>query len=103
MNLRAARQGFCVWTAAQADIDRICEIWRECLDTWQGRWLFGRSPTVADAMYAPGVIRFHTYDVRLDAVCAAYCIHIRAWPPLMEWTAAALIEPEQIEELEVEF
>jgi glutathione S-transferase len=103
MNLRVTRPGFRIWTSAQGDIERICEIWRDCLDTWQGPWLFGRAPTVADAMYAPVVTRFHSYDVKLDAACAAYRDHIRAWAPLAEWTEAALGEPEQIEELEVEF
>jgi glutathione S-transferase len=58
---------------------------------------------VADAMYAPVVTRFHSYSVSLDPVCAAYRDHILAWPDLAEWIAAALLEPEQIEELEVEF
>jgi glutathione S-transferase len=39
----------------------------------------------------------------MDAVCAAYCAHVWAWPDLAEWVAAARIEPEQIEELDVEF
>lgn len=103
MNLRAHRPGFTVWSAAQADIERIAEIWRECLETWNGPWLFGRRPTIADAMYAPVATRFRTYDVRLDPVCAAYSAHLLAWPDLVEWTEAALAEPEEIEELEVEF
>ena len=103
MNLRAFRPGFTVWSAAQADIDRITEIWRECLVTWKGPWLFGAHPSIGDAMYAPVVTRFLTYDVRLDAACVAYCEHIMAWPDMAEWVAAAKQEPEQIEELEVEF
>lgn len=103
MNLRAHRPGFTIWSAAQADIERIAEIWRECLETWNGPWLFGRRPTIADAMYAPVATRFRTYDVRLDPVCAAYNAHLLAWPDLVEWSEAALGEPEEIEELEVEF
>jgi len=103
MNLRAFRPGFTVWSAAQADIDRITEIWRECLATWKGPWLFGRHASIADAMYAPVVTRLLTYDVRLDAPCRAYCEHIMAWPDMLEWIAAARQEPEEIEELEVEF
>ncbi|MBV9756376.1 MAG: glutathione S-transferase family protein [Alphaproteobacteria bacterium] len=103
MNLRAHRSGFTVWSAAQADIDRITEIWRECLETWNGPWLFGRRATMADAMYAPVATRCRTYDVPLDPACAAYTAHVLAWPDLVEWTAAALEEPEEIEELEVEF
>jgi len=103
MNLRAFRPGFTVWSAAQADIDSIAEIWRECLATWKGPWLFGRHASIADAMYAPVVTRLLTYDVRLDAPCRAYCEHIMAWPDMLEWIAAARQEPEEIEELEVEF
>ena len=103
MNLRAFRPGFTVWSAAQADIDRITEIWRECLATWKGPWLFGGHASIADAMYAPVVTRLLTYDVRLDAPCRAYCEHIMAWPDMREWIAAAKHEPEEIEELEVEF
>jgi glutathione S-transferase len=103
MNLRTEERRMAIWSAAQADIDRIAEIWRECLDTWKGPWLFGRTPTVADAMYAPVVARFRSYGVQLDPAAAAYCAHIWTWPDLAEWVAAAQLEPEQIEELEVEF
>ena len=48
-------------------------IWRECLETYGGPYLFGKTPTVADAMYAPVCTRFNTYDVPLDRVSAAYC------------------------------
>lgn len=54
-------------------------------------------------MYAPVVTRFLTYDVRLDAACQAYCEHIMNWPDMREWVAAAKREPEEIEELEIEF
>ena len=103
MNLRGRRPGFAVWSGARADIQRIVEIWTECLETWGGPWLFGRRPSVADAMYAPVVTRFVTYDVALDGTAAAFAAQIEAWPDLVEWTAAAEAEPEQIEDLEVEF
>ena len=45
------------------DIDRITAIWRECLDAYGGTFLFGQTPCVADAMYAPVCTRFLTYDV----------------------------------------
>ncbi len=103
MNLRVRRPGVPIWSAAQGDINRITEIWRECLDTWKGPWLFGRRCSIADAMYAPVVTRFRTYDVTLDDACGAYCQQVLAWPDLQEWITAAAAEPEQIEELEVEF
>jgi len=103
MNLRLHRTGVTIWSAAQADIDRITEIWRECLQTWGGGWLFGRHPTVADAMYAPVVTRFRSYGIDVDSVSAAYCAQVMEWPAMQEWIAAAQEEPEEIEELEVEF
>ncbi len=102
MNLKARFPGFKVWSRAQADIDRITTIWNECLQASGGPYLFG-ARTTADAMYAPVATRFATYDVALDPVCAAYRDTILAMPEMREWTAAARLEPEDSEELEVEF
>ena len=103
MNLRAHRPGFVVWSAARADIERICTIWNQCLDTWGGPWLFGERRSVADAMYAPVATRFATYDVKLDDACAGYRDRTLAEPDLAEWTAAALQEADELPDLEVEF
>src|SRR6188768_3477558 len=70
MNLKAHHPGFKVWAGAQADIDRVMAVWRKCLSTYGGPYLFGKL-TMADAMYAPVCTRFLTYDVKLDAQCAA--------------------------------
>jgi glutathione S-transferase len=102
MNLRARRLGFKIWSGAQADIDRITAIWRECFAMYHGPYLFGGS-TMADAMYAPVVTRFLTYDVPLDEDCAAYCERIMALPEMVEWCEAALNEPDELEELDMEF
>jgi glutathione S-transferase len=102
MNLKARRRGFKVWSGAQADIDRITRIWRECFAAHQGPYLFG-TLTMADAMYAPVVTRFLTYDVQLDGDCAAYCKRIMALPEMIEWCKAAMVEPDELEELEMEF
>jgi glutathione S-transferase len=102
MNLKAHYPRFKVWAGAQADIDRITAVWRECLARYKGPWLFG-TPTMADAMYAPVCTRFRTYDVKLDPACAAYCAHILGMPILLDWITAAKAEPDEIEELDVEF
>jgi len=102
MNLRAHHPGFRIWAGASADIERVTTIWRECLAASGGPFLFG-TLSVADAMYAPVCTRFRTYDVELDPVCATYRDAILAWPLLREWTQAALAEPDDIEELDVEF
>jgi glutathione S-transferase len=103
MNLKVRHDGFKVWAGAQADIDRVAAIWRECLQRYGGPYLFGAKPTIADAMYAPVCTRFVTYDVKLDPASAAYRDLILRWPPMVEWTAAAKAEPEEVEELDVEF
>jgi len=100
MNLRSHYPGFPVWAGAQADIDRITNIWRECLAAYKGPYLFGKL-SMADAIYAPVCTRFLSYDVALDRECAAYCQRIMKWPLVMEWIAGAKAEPDEMEELEV--
>jgi glutathione S-transferase len=58
---------------------------------------------MADAMYAPVVTRFRTYDVKLDPQCAAYSESILALPEMQEWISAATLEAEDIDELDMEF
>lgn len=103
MNLKAHHPNFKVWAGAQADIDRITTIWRGCFAAYKGDHLFGDKPTVADAMYAPVCTRLLTYDVRLDPESAAYCRRVMAWPEMVEWIKAAKTEPDEVEELDVEF
>jgi glutathione S-transferase len=102
MNLKAHFPGFNVWAGAQADVDRVVAIWRECLAAYGGPYLFGEL-SLADAMYAPVATRFLTYDVKLDPESAGYCETIMSWPAMMEWVAAAQLEPDELEELDVEF
>ncbi len=103
MNLRFHKPGFTVWSSAQADIDRITSIWRECLTTWKGPFLFGKKPTIADAMYAPVVNRFLSYDVAVDDLCKAYGETIMKWGPMKEWIADSHDEPQEIIELDLDF
>lgn len=103
MNLKAKHTEFKVWAGAKPDIQRICSIWRECLKDYGGPYLFGQHPTMADAMYAPVCTRFHTYTVEIDLVANSYCKTILNWPLLQEWTKSALTEPDELEELDLEF
>jgi glutathione S-transferase len=103
VNLKSTKPGFVVWSAAQADINRILKIWHECFDRWKGPYLFGDKPTMADAMYAPVCTRFRTYCVVLDAGADAYCERIMTLPTMIEWIEAAQLEPEEMPELDAEF
>jgi len=102
MNLKARHSAFKVFSGARPEIARVREIWTECLEESGGPFLFG-TPTMADAMFAPVCTRFRTYSVALDPLLAAYCETIFDWAPMREWTDAALAEPDEIIELEVEF
>jgi glutathione S-transferase len=102
MNLKAHHPGFKIFAGAQADIERVCAIWRECIKQYGGPYLFGEL-SMADALYAPVCTRFLTYDVKLDPVCTAYCRAVMDWPAVAQWLSDALAEPAELEELEVEF
>ena len=103
MNLKAHYPKHRIWGGAKPDIERIVEIWTDCLKTYGGPFLFGKKRGIADAMYAPVVTRFLTYDVPLDATCKRYCDTIMAMPEMKEWLAAAKAEPDDIAELDMEF
>jgi len=103
MNLRARYPNFRVFTGARGDIRRVLSIWAECFEKYDGDFLFGDEPTLADAMYAPVCTRFVTYDVALEGKAANYRDRIMAWAPMKEWIEAAKAEPQEIVELDIEF
>lgn len=103
MNMTARHHDFKVFAGAQADVDRIVAIWGDCLAAHGGPYLFGTNPTMADVMFAPVCSRFVTYDVQLDEACAGYCATVMTMPDVVEWTAAAESEPDELVELEAEF
>lgn len=77
------------------DIARVCAIWRDCRARHGGasEFLYG-TLTIADAMFAPVVLRFNTYEVALDAVCRRYADAILALPAMQAWLEMARNEPE---------
>jgi glutathione S-transferase len=76
---------------AQPDIDRVKEIWNQCLQQSGGPFLFG-SFSIADAMYAPVVNRFVSYAVPVTGLCQDYVNTIRSLPAHQAWIQAALTE-----------
>ncbi len=97
MNCRARLPGKGMSPEVQKDIDRITAIWQECRQRFGsgGNLLFGEF-TIADAMFAPVVSRFLTYDVPLDPVSKAYAEAILALPAMQEWIKAGEAELETI-------
>ena len=103
MNLRAHLPGFRIFNGAKGDIERITAIFEDCLSRSGGPFLFGARPTLADAMYAPVCTRFRTYDVALPFTADTYRGTVLGWDLMAEWTEAAAKEPDEIEELDMEF
>ncbi len=101
MNMRASIPGRALTPEAEADLDRIAALWRDCRRRFgaDGRYLFG-SFTIADAMFAPVVSRLRTYRIDLEEEAQSYADALWAYPPLQEWAAAARTEPMTIEAFE---
>lgn len=89
--------------SVQADIDRVLDLWTRCREQHhrRGRWLFGHTFSIADAFYAPVVMRFHTYDIPVGPIVSDYMESVIREPAMQEWLADAAQETEVIEDDEV--
>jgi len=89
---------------AMSNVRRIDAMWADCRIRFGagGPFLFGGFGA-ADAMYAPVVARFHTYDVPVSGTSRAYMAAVMALPAWAQWTAAALKEPWVLPEDEVDW
>jgi glutathione S-transferase len=102
MNVRSSFPGREIAPEAQADINRIMALWRDCRQRFgegNGDFLFGDF-TIADAMFAPVVSRFRTYRIALEREAQAYCDAVTSLPAMQEWAAAAKNEPMIVEAYE---
>jgi glutathione S-transferase len=95
MNIRRRHPGKGRTPEVLAEIRRIVEIWSEC----RKPFLFGAF-CAADAMYAPVVLRFRTYEMELPPVCRAYADAVLALPALLEWIRDAERETESLPQFE---
>lgn len=102
MNCRKTNLAVAITPDVQRDILRITEIWRGYRQQFasSGAMLFGDF-TIADAFYAPVVLRFATYSVQLDDICQEYMENILALPRMQEWLEAAQGEKEIISKYEM--
>lgn len=73
-----------------ADIARIDAIFRDCRTAYgfDGPYLFGQ-PTIADAMFAPVVSRFRTYEPTLSAIAGEYVATMLGDAGFRAWEDAA--------------
>jgi glutathione S-transferase len=80
-----------------ADVARIRALWNEALSASNGAYLFGAF-SIADAFFAPVVMRFITYGVELSPALAEYRDRIAGLDPMQQWIAAATAESEDLGE-----
>jgi glutathione S-transferase len=103
MNARARNRRTPMTPSLEADVDRVEEIWAECRSRFGksgGPWLFGEY-SIADAMYAPVVLRFNTYAAQVSETARWYMAAVIEDPVMQEWVHAAQQEPWTIEKSEV--
>jgi len=87
----------------KADITRVCEIWQLCRKQHvnSGKFLFGEF-SIADAMYAPIVLRFNSYGIEVGDVEKEYMNNMLSISPLKEWITEGIQEKEHLAECEVD-
>ncbi len=90
MNIRAFLPGKGMSEAVGRDIRRVVALWDDCRRRFGAGspLLFGQF-TVADAYFAPVVMRFLTYAVSLPSAAQDYVEAVRNLPAVAEWMAAA--------------
>lgn len=100
MNCRAMGREVALPDDLTDDIDRIIAIWSACHRRFSGNngddgWLFGDFG-IADAMFAPVVLRFRTYGIKLPESAGFYPHRLLESDAMQEWLAAAETETEVI-------
>jgi glutathione S-transferase len=101
MNTRKHYPGFALTPDVEENVARIDQIWTETRAAHgkSGPFLFGVW-TGADAMYAPVVTRFKTYDVKVSEPAREYLEAVLALPAMRDWYAAGAAETTVIEKYE---
>ena len=102
MNCRAMGRKVHLPDELTIDIDRIIAIWSDCHRRYSGDggWLFNKF-SIADAMFAPVVLRLRTYGINLPDSADFYPQRLLQSPAMQEWLAAAESEVDVIDREEV--
>ena len=95
MNIKMRLKGSQPSSEFAKDIQRVVEVWtdarREFGQTTDQPYLFGMF-SVADAMFAPVIWRFFSYNVSLQGEAKTYLETMLAHPFMKEWEHSALAE-----------
>ena len=95
MNIRRSYPGKGLTPESKKDIDRVVALWSECRERFGsgGPLLFGTF-SIADAYFAPVVMRFRTYAVDVPRAARDYCAAVEALAAVREWVEGAQRENE---------
>ena len=77
--------------AVRSDVERLVGMWSALLDAHGGPLLFGAF-SIADAYFAPVVMRLRTYGVPVPPQIAAYMQRVTGLPGVAAWISEALAE-----------
>jgi glutathione S-transferase len=85
-------------SAGHSEVDRVEALWTELREEFSsyGPWLLGEF-SILDAMFAPMVIRFSSYQVDMNEHCERYMDHLLSDPYIEQWRREGKEETEVIE------
>lgn len=107
MNCRSMKKTPELSSAAESDIERVTDLLTELLGAsapaapTEERWLHGANYTITDAMFAPVISRFNTYQIDCPDPVKSYATQVLSDPPMKSWYADAAMETEIIEQAEI--
>ncbi len=98
MNCRKQFSNITPSKAALREIERIQHLWVQAREQYGqgGDWLFG-DYSIADAMFAPMVLRFYGYNIVLDQTGNSYIDTVLKQADMIDWIKAGSQETEIIE------
>ena len=102
MNCRADKTFAPINEPLQEVIDRVTSIWQQCREQYahKGEFLFG-SFSIADAMFAPVVLRFNSYHIPVNDSSKAYMQTILNLPAIQDWITTGKNDPTRVESYEI--
>ena len=107
MNCRVIQRRLDITPACRNDIDQVEALWTQCLAAanqvgqTQGYLLGGFS--IADAFFAPVVVRLRGYKVTVNATTQTYMDTMLSTPAVMAWMAAGVKEASVLHQDEAGF
>ncbi len=102
MNCRKSFDNFEISNEAESEVKRITDLWEMARTQFGGdqQWLFGKY-SIADAMFAPIVLRFHGYNIALPDIAKEYVQSVLSQPGIIQWIEAGCQETAIIDDDEV--